>query len=174
MGYFFASASSAARVTFSPTTAPIDPPINLNSIEQQITGRPSSFPSAVSIASLTPSFLRASWMRCLYGLVSVKPSGSVETSSASCSSQSPSSSSNSSRRFARIRKWKLHFGQTSQLASRSFFQMIERQASHLVHRPSVRTRRSSFGVGFSIGFFSRLNQAINFSWTQPVFPGATR
>jgi hypothetical protein len=31
----------------------------------------------------------------------------------------------------------------------------------------VRTRRSSTGVGFSIGFFSRLNQAIVFASAIP-------
>src|SRR5215467_7607351 len=36
-----------------------------------------------------------------------------------------------------------------------------RQFSHLVHRPSVRTRRSSGGVASAIAFFSRLNQAIS-------------
>ena len=35
-----------------------------------------------------------------------------------------------------------------------------RQDSHLTHRPSVRTRRSSGGVVCSIAFLSRLNQAI--------------
>ena len=34
------------------------------------------------------------------------------------------------------------------------------QDSHLTHRPSVRTRRSSGGVVCSIDFLSRLNQAI--------------
>jgi hypothetical protein len=41
--------------------------------------------------------------------------------------------------------------------------MMARQELHLVHMPSVRTRRSSTGVGFSIGFFSRLNQAMAFA-----------
>src|SRR5216684_4094383 len=35
-GWREASASSIARVTFSPTTAPIEPPMNPNSIEQHI------------------------------------------------------------------------------------------------------------------------------------------
>src|ERR1700733_11432826 len=38
--------------------------------------------------------------------------------------------------------------------------MIERQESHLIHKPSVRTRRSSMGVELSIRFLSRLNQAM--------------
>src|SRR5258708_24308852 len=78
---------------------------------------------------------------------------------ASCSVHWPSSSS--SRRLVAFNlKWNWHFGQTFQLASRSFFQTMARQASHLIHSPSVFTRRSSGGVGCSIGFFSRLNQAI--------------
>ena len=39
-GSFFASERSMARATFSPTTAPIEPPMKPNSMEQQITGRP--------------------------------------------------------------------------------------------------------------------------------------
>src|SRR5712691_2895418 len=78
---------------------------------------------------------------------------------ASCSVHWPSSSS--SRRLVAFNlKWNWHFGQTFQLASRSFFQTMARQASHLIHSPSVLTRRSSGGVACSIGFFSRLNQAI--------------
>src|SRR6266581_81362 len=78
---------------------------------------------------------------------------------ASCSVHWPSSSS--SRRFVEFNlKWNWHFGQTFQLASRSFFQTMARQASHLIHSPSVLTRRSSGGVSCSTGFFSRLNQAI--------------
>ena len=70
------------------------------------------------------------------------------------------SSSNSSLCVAFRRKWCWHFGQTRQLASRSFFQTVVRQFSHLVQRPSVLTRRSSGGVGCSMRFFSRLNQAM--------------
>src|SRR5579859_3976529 len=57
-----------------------------------------------------------------------------------------------------------HFGQTFWLASRSFFQMISLQPSHLSHRPSVLTLRSPFsGLGdfFSGPAFSRLNQDMN-------------
>src|SRR6516225_12392429 len=43
------------------------------------------------------------------------------------------------------------------LASRSFFQRGSLQPLHLIHNPSVTTRRLS---GASIGFFSRLNQVI--------------
>ena len=39
-----ASACSAARVTFSPTTAPIEPPMNPKSMTQIATGRPSMAP----------------------------------------------------------------------------------------------------------------------------------
>src|SRR5260370_4843615 len=78
---------------------------------------------------------------------------------ASCWVHWPSSSS--SRRLVAFNlKWNWHFGQTFQLASRSFFQTMARQASHLIHSPSVLSRRSSGGVAWSIGFFSRLNQAI--------------
>src|SRR5271168_76634 len=147
------------RVTFSPTTAPIEPPINPNSIAQHTTGRPLSWPSAVMIASFIPSFFRASFRRVAYGLVSTNFNGSVDVIPASCSVQRPSSSI-SSRCFEFILKWNWHLGQTKRLASRSLRKTIVRQESHFTHKPSVRTRRSSGGVVWSIDFLSRLNQVI--------------
>src|ERR1035437_5492957 len=44
---------------------------------------------------------------------------------------------------APILKWCWHLGQTLRLASRSAFQMTARQAAHLIHKPSVRTRDSA-------------------------------
>ena len=153
-------ARSTARVTFSPTTAPIEPPMKPNSIEQHITGRPLSRPSAVRIASAMPSFLRASFRRSAYGLVSTKCSGSLEASCASCSIQRPSSSSSSRCRAFR-RKWCWHFGQTRRLLSRSFFQTMARQLDALGPQP--------FGLDAPLvgrrrlldRFFSRLNQAMS-------------
>src|SRR5882757_3685867 len=78
---------------------------------------------------------------------------------ASCSVQRPSSSI-SRRCLAFILKWKPHLGQTRKFASKSFRNTMVRQDSHFTHRPSVRTLRSSGGVGCSMDFLSRLNQAI--------------
>src|SRR5260370_7158917 len=78
---------------------------------------------------------------------------------ASCSVQRPSRSI-SRRCLAVILKWNWHLGQTKRFPSRSLRKTMVRQDSHLTHRPSVRTRRSSGGVDFSIDFLSRLNQAI--------------
>ena len=49
-----ASACSAARVTFSPTTAPIEPPMNPKSMTQIATGRPSIVPVPQTAASRMP------------------------------------------------------------------------------------------------------------------------
>src|SRR5712664_4787552 len=78
---------------------------------------------------------------------------------ASCSVQRPSRSI-SRRCLAFILKWNWHLGQTKRFASRSLRKTIALQDSHLTHRPSVRTRRSSGGVVCSIDFLSRLNQAM--------------
>src|SRR5229473_2539357 len=78
---------------------------------------------------------------------------------ASCSVQRPSRSI-SRRCLEFILKWNWHLGQTKRFASRSLRKTMVRQDSHLTHRPSVRTRRSSGGVDCSIDFLSRLNQAI--------------
>ena len=51
-GSRWSRAYSAARVTFSPTTAPIDPPMNPKSITQIATGRPSIEPVPQTAASL--------------------------------------------------------------------------------------------------------------------------
>src|SRR5579859_8033829 len=79
---------------------------------------------------------------------------------ASCSVQRLSNSI-SSRCLALILKWNWHFGQTKRFSSRSLRNVIVRQFSHLVHNPSVRTRRSSGGVASAIAFFSLLNHAIS-------------
>src|SRR5256714_3178396 len=86
-------------------------------------------------------------------------SGSVEVMPASCSVQRPSRSI-SRRCLEFILKWNWHLGQTKRFASRSLRKTMVRQDSHLTHRPSVRTRRSSGGVDCSIDFLSRLNQAM--------------
>src|SRR6266480_6515044 len=78
---------------------------------------------------------------------------------ASCSVQRPSRSI-SRRCLEFILKWNWHLGQTKRFASRSLRKTMVRQDSHLTHKPSVRTRRSSGGVGCSIDFLSRLNQAM--------------
>src|SRR5277367_6735886 len=54
-GSLFSMQRSMARATFSPTTAPMEPPMKRNSMEQQITARPLRWPSAVMIASFRPS-----------------------------------------------------------------------------------------------------------------------
>src|SRR5258708_15051737 len=76
---------------------------------------------------------------------------------ASWSGQGPSRSI-SRRCLEFILKWNWHLGQTKRVASRSLRKTMVRQDSHLTHRPSVRTRRSSGGVDCSIDFLSRLNQ----------------
>src|SRR5882762_7658206 len=158
-GWRVSIASSMPRVTFSPTTAPIEPPMKPNSMEHITTGRPLRWPSAVMTASFMPSFFMASFRRAAYALVSTNLSGSVEVMPASCSVQRPSRSI-SRRCLEFILKWNWHLGQTKRFPSRSLRKTMVRQDSHLTHRPSVRTRRSSGGVDCSIDFLSRLNQAM--------------
>jgi hypothetical protein len=86
-GCFFSSARCPARAIFSPTTEPIEPPMNAKSITPRFTGMPSSVPAAVTIASDSPACRRAFRSRCGY---SGKPSGSAERDPTSVSSQ-PSS-----------------------------------------------------------------------------------
>ena len=53
MGVFSAAERSMARVIFSPTTQPMLPPMNLISMAQIFTGRPSIVPSAEIRASVS-------------------------------------------------------------------------------------------------------------------------
>ena len=58
-----ASARSAARVSFSPTTEPIEPPMKTNSIAPIRTGIPSIVPDPMTIASEVPTCSSASRRR---------------------------------------------------------------------------------------------------------------
>ena len=69
---------SMARVIFSPTTDPIEPPIKLYSMAESMTGKPSIVPSTLITASRTPTFFGSDSRLCLYGLFALKSSGSVE------------------------------------------------------------------------------------------------
>ncbi len=71
-------ARSAARVTFSPTTEPIEPAMKKNSIAPMMTGIPSSVPDPMTIASESPTLASASRSRSRYFLLSRNLSGSVE------------------------------------------------------------------------------------------------
>ncbi len=93
-----------ARVIFSPTTTPMLPPMNPYSIAATMAGMPSMVPDADTIASFSPVVSMLALRRALYGLVSVKPSGSVEVSPLSYSVHSPSKSMRS-RSVALMRKW---------------------------------------------------------------------
>src|SRR6202140_4721776 len=150
-------AFSIARVMVSPTTAPILPPINEYSIELTITGRPFSLPWALMIASFRPVSAFARFRREEYDFRSTNFSGSVETRLLSEISYLLSSKSCARRARASMRKCLSHLGQTLKLSSRSFFQIIWRQPSHLTQRPSVRT---FFSPEVSSSPDCRLNQVM--------------
>jgi len=83
-------ASSMARVTFSPTTTPMLPPMKLYSIAAITVSIPSSRPVAVTTASFMPLDAWLARRRSRYALVSVKTRGSVEARFSSCTWNSPS------------------------------------------------------------------------------------
>jgi hypothetical protein len=111
-------ARSMPRAIFSPTTTPMLPPMKAYSIAATSVSMPSSAPVATITASFRPVFSMPAFSRALYGLVSVKASGSVETRSLSYSVHSPSNSIRR-RSAAPTRKWCAHFGQTLRLVARS-------------------------------------------------------
>ncbi len=149
-------ARSTARVIASPTTAPMLPPINEYSMALTITGLPFMVPVALMMASFKPVEALLFSSRALYGRVSEKFSGSVDSRVSSCVSMLSSSSSSIRRSAEPMRKWYSHLGHTFRFSSSSFFQMICRHPSHFTHSPSVRTRFSSFAW---ISLDSRLNHA---------------
>src|SRR6266536_322388 len=111
-GRLCSAAASHARVNFSPTTRPIEPPMKAKSITASWKGAPSSVAWPVTIASPRPVATSASASRSVYGRRSKKPSGSSERSSAASSVKLPSSARLAIRARARIGKWWPHCGQT--------------------------------------------------------------
>ena len=108
-----------ARTKRSPTTEPIEPARKPNSKAAATRGTFFTEPSITTSASVSPVFLTASSTRSVYLRVSLNLSGSTGTTSEANSAR-PSGSRKRSRRWrAESRLWKLHFGQTWRLFSRS-------------------------------------------------------
>ncbi len=105
-------AASAARATFSPTTAPIEPPMNPKSMTRIAIRWPSIRPKPQTAASRRPVASCAAATRSGYAFWSTNPSGSSDTRPASRSSNESSSSSWVSRTGAARRKWCPHDGHT--------------------------------------------------------------
>ena len=78
-----ARACSAARVTFSPTTAPIEPPMNPKSMTHSAIGWPSIVPVPQTAASRIPVASWAAATRSGYVFWSTNPSGSSDSRPAS-------------------------------------------------------------------------------------------
>ena len=98
-------ARSAARVSFSPTTLPIEPPMKSKSMTARTIGTLEIRASPVRTASLCPLFACAAAIRSGYGLVSTNPSGSDEIMSASISVNDRASARSSIRARAPSLKW---------------------------------------------------------------------
>ena len=129
-----ARACSAARVTFSPTTAPIEPPMNPKSMTHSATSvRPMSAVPHTA-ASRIPVAVCAAVNRSGYAFWSTKPSASTDCRPASRSSQVPWSASCSIRVDAGSRKWWPQTGQTRIALSSCLLKSISSQDGHFVHR----------------------------------------
>src|SRR5438105_1387288 len=135
-------ARSAARVIFSPTTLPIDPPMNSKSITTSSTGLAPIAAVPAMAASRSPLFACAAAMRSGYGLLSTKPSGSPETSAPSISMNEPLSTSSSTRARAPMRKWCSHLLHTLRLRASCLLKSISSHVGHFVQRWSG----NSFGL----------------------------
>jgi hypothetical protein len=103
-GRCLSMASSIARVSFSPTTDPMLPPRNPNSNTHSTAGRPPMRATPVTIASSDFVFSTAARSRSRYFLVSLKPSGSVDSRVRSRSSKVPGSARSAMRSRAETRK----------------------------------------------------------------------
>ena len=104
------------RATFSPTTEPIDPPMNSKAKDPR---QVAADGTPEMKASRRRVVLSVALSRSLYFLASVKPSGSCGVRSASSSWKVPGSSSRSKRRRTGSSSWWPQFGQTFQFFSRS-------------------------------------------------------
>ena len=78
-GMLWSMPRSIARVIFSPTTEPIDPPRKVKSITATTTRRPFTKPKPERSASFSPVLRCASLMRWPYGRWSTNLSGSTAT-----------------------------------------------------------------------------------------------
>ena len=96
-GRFISAARSAARLNFSPTTAPMLPAMNLKSVTPITTPRPRMNPAPHTAASGMPVFFCCWAIRWVYGWLSTNPRASTGFRSASHSSKLFSSSSCRSR-----------------------------------------------------------------------------
>ena len=104
-GTLRSTALSHARESFSPTTLPIEPPMNAKSITASSQACSSIAACPITIASPRPVETSASARRSVYGRRSKKSSGSSDRSSAASSSNVPPSTSCSIRARARTGKW---------------------------------------------------------------------
>ena len=129
-------ARSNTRATFSPTTEPIEPPMNSNAKQPMETGRPSMVPTPEMNASRRPLVLYVARSRSRYFLESEKPSGSWGVSSASSSWKLPLSSTSSNRRRIGSASCWLQLGQTFQFFSHAARATTSPQASHWYQMPS--------------------------------------
>jgi len=107
-----ATLTSAARANRSPTTEPIEPPMNLNSNATATTGAPCNAPARASNASLAAEAFFASLNRSRYRLRS--RNFSISTGATPSPNHSTESGSRKACNRARAdsRMWWLHFGQT--------------------------------------------------------------
>ena len=113
------AARSQARANRSPTTLPIEPPMNAKSIAATRQGCPSTAARPVRIASPSPVPSSASASRSTYGRRSKNSSGSADRRSPSSSSNVPGSASCAIRSRARTGKWCPHCGQTRSCSASS-------------------------------------------------------
>ncbi len=127
-------AYSAARVTFSPTTAPIDPPMNPKSMTHSATGVPPRVAVPQTAASRIPVAVWAAASRSGYDFWSTNPSRSTDWRPESRSVHEPGSVSCSSRADAARRKWWPHVMHTRSALSSCLLNSIVSQVGHLVHR----------------------------------------
>ena len=109
------SARSAARVNFSPTTDPIDPPRNEKSITASATGVPPIAAAPTTTASRRPVAPAPRSSRSGYGRESTNSSGSDDSRSAANSANVPSSTSCTIRSRAVTGKWWPQFVHTRRL-----------------------------------------------------------
>ena len=113
------SASSMPRTIFSPTTTPIEPPMKPYSIDATTASRPLIRPMPTITASFCPVDFCVAASRALYGLVSVKVSGSFDVRLGAISSHRSSSNRILRRSVLFSRKWCAHLPHTCRFLMRS-------------------------------------------------------
>src|SRR5437867_6767428 len=151
-GSSFSVPLSIRRVSFSPTTEPIEPPRKLKSITPSATRCSPILPMPVTTASFRPVAFWCSLSLALYDATPLNPKTSTLPRLSSISWKVQVSTNECMRSRERIGKWCWQLRQTFRFSSNSLSKTIVLHLGHFVHNPSGMSRFRDLAA--SLGFLT--------------------